>query len=83
MNNRWRRIVKHTGTELVVPTCLHHRKMIIDGQDYITACFGLEAPSLLTGEIITYCKSGTINGPTPKFRKGKKHYAINRIYKKD
>lgn len=76
MNNRWRRIVKHTGADLVVPTCLHHRIMTIDDQVFITACFGMEAPSLLTGEIITYCKSGTINGHTLSFRKGKKHYAI-------
>lgn len=75
MNNRWRRIVKHTGTEPVYFTCLHHKKMMIDGQEYISACLGLRAPSLLTGKIITYCKSGTINGPTPSFRKGAKHYA--------
>ena len=75
MNNRWRRIVKHTGTERIYFTCLHHRKMTIDGRECISACLVLEGPSLLTGKIITYRKSGTINGPTPSFRKGNKHYA--------
>lgn len=72
MNNRWRRIVKHIGWEKVATACVHHRKAMIGGRECISACLVLEGPSLLTGEIITYCKSGTINGPTPSFRKGNK-----------
>lgn len=76
MNNRWRRIVKHTGWEKVATACVHHRKVMIGGRECISACLVLEGPSLLTGKIMTYRKSGTINAPTPSFRKGAKHYAV-------